>query len=479
MASKRDRINLTVAERNETLMMGERNKDLEPIMAKYGISQAKVYRIITMSERIKRQFETCEEFGRFPKRLRRHTADVDRVVLYWYLRCKERNVQVTPADIQTKALEINKKLNGHSSFTASSSWLKKFKKRYNITLTNIKINVSTADEISFWEVYAACINSMMQRSNCALKNVYNVVYTTMMWKVLPEKTSIFNSEESVESLKMCEDHVTALICANATGCHKLPIVIIGSDPDIYNVYSYTTQHFSTIYKSNTNACMNSTILKQWYDEIFLESIKERQRENNSEEEYFLLLGNGMLDYNVKELNHIDKFVTIKIPPFYASPLRQPMNRGIITCFKRKYRIEFLEAIRPISSEGIAKQNVINLYKDLDMWDCCRIVHDAWLSVDNATLTYAWEELLIPKHIQSMKCTKSFDADIRRAVQLLHKLPGCEECEEKDVINWFRIESKYDTDMKVCDEEVLQKLENHILGQVNRDISGDEVGPSHA
>ena len=153
-------------------------------------------------------------------------ADLDRVVLHWYLGCKEKNIQMKAGEIRRKALEINKILNVDPSFRASSKWLRDFKERNRITSADI--NEDLPAEHLEAEAFTVDFISLLQKNGFALKNVYNVVYIEMMWKAVPEGTSILCRAKSTGSLKICENHVTALFCVNATGCHKLPVLIIGN-----------------------------------------------------------------------------------------------------------------------------------------------------------------------------------------------------------------------------------------------------------
>ncbi|XP_068967438.1 jerky protein homolog-like [Bombus flavifrons] len=407
----------------------------------------------------------------------RRRLDVDRAIHHWYLRCKERKVKLTGADIQREALEINDKLNGHPSFKASGTWLRGFKERYCITTEDIRENFQAATPYTVRKAFKADFNRLLQEGGFTLRNVYNVVYTTVMWNAVAEKTCILNRAKSTGSIKMCEGYVTTLFCANATGCHKLPVLIIGTVPETHSLYKFKTEAFTTIYRSNTSACMDSTIFKQWYKEHFLESIKGRQRENGREDKYLLLLDNTTSLHDINDINNIHPLVEVKSPPPNVSEHSQPMNCGIITCFKRKYRIELLKTIRPLSIYN-TEEGVIDLHKELSIWDCCRIVHHAWSHVDDSILINSWDSLLLPMNMRFMEYVEKWDADVRKAVEFLHRLPGCEQCQKFDVLRWFHSDIGSDIDKKVYTDAVVREFEN-ILGPANKNIIDDEAGPSRA
>ncbi|XP_033361880.1 jerky protein homolog-like [Bombus vosnesenskii] len=469
MTSRRKPLYLTITDKYNILMMRDRGEIRQTIMEKYGVALSTLHTIYVKSEEITKQY------GLIMGLTRRRLQDVDKVVYQWYLRCKERKVQMTGADIQREALEINEKLNGHPRFKASTTWLRGFKERYNITTADIRQNIQAANEFTAAEAFKADFNRFLQEGGFTLRNVYNAVYTTVMWKAVPENSCIFNRAKSTGNLEMCEDYVTALFCANATGCHTMPVLIIGN-PQSSSVLN--TDIFPTIYNVNTKVWMDSSIFKQWYKEYFLESIKERQRENGSEDKYLLLVDNIMSLHDVNDINNIDPLVEVKSPPPNAAALSQPMNCGIITCFKRKYRIELLKTIRPLSIYN-TEEEVIDLYKELCVWDFCRFVNDAWTLIGHSILVNSWDNLLRPIDMRRTQYTETWDADISNAVELLHTLPGCEQCQKVHVFRWFNMDNGHDIIKKVCTNEVLREFKNDTLCPVNINIIDDEAGPSRA
>ncbi|XP_033303704.1 jerky protein homolog-like [Bombus bifarius] len=473
--SKRPSIRLTIAEKYDILEMRKRCESRKSAMEKYGISQTTLWRIYAQSEWIKNQYETRTEVSRYEKHLIRRRVDVDGIVHQWYLRCKERNEQMTGADIKRIALEINMKLQGSPSFRAGRAWFLGFKERYSITNADVKETVPIETETDAAEVFKADFNRLLLERQIILENVYNVVYTTIMWKMVPERTCIVDCAKSTENLEVCEGYVTALFCANATGCRKLPVLLIGTEPADQVLRNNDTDAFSTIYKSKENACMDSTIFKDWYEDLFLESVKERQRENAPREQYLLLLDNAMSLHNLNDLHDLDRSVTVMSLPVNVSPLRQPMNCGIISCFKRKYRIELVKSALTRAAGGTV-QDMIQVHSEISMWDCCQFVHNAWSIVDDAILRSSWDSLLFDENVRNIDVADRWEADMEEVFHIVKELPGWGECEEIDVYNWFYIEKQYDIVKKKCTDEVIQKFKDN---PVNIDNIYDEAGPSRA
>ncbi len=60
-----------------------------------------------------------------------------------------------------------------------------------------------------------------------MDQVYNCDETGLYFRLLSRKTLASASEKSAPGMKASKDRVTLMACSNATGTHKLRLVIIG------------------------------------------------------------------------------------------------------------------------------------------------------------------------------------------------------------------------------------------------------------
>ncbi|XP_033314511.1 jerky protein homolog-like [Bombus bifarius] len=478
MAPRRNRVQLTTNERYEILQMIDRGVTFEIIAKAYGIGRSTVGDIMANEGRIKDYLEVNTMVRRWsPNHLikSRH-MDLERVLYLWYIRCKAKRVRITGPLIRKKALELNEELNGDPNFKASSGWLLRFRVRHRIRKRGIREDIRTSNKDAA-NNFKARFKKLLQDEGFTLENVYNADYRELMWRAVPKEALIFRNGKSTGIPKMCQDHITTLFCANATGCHKLP-VLIHTFVKPQSSHNLNANLFSTIYTDNTNARMDSNIFNQWFEKCFLKSVKERQLKNGRREKTLLLLDHVGSRHDLKELNQKDEFVRVMSFPFKAAPLIQPMDRGIIACFKRKYRKELLETLMPLPICN-TEQEVIDNHKQLTLRDCCRIVHDAWSSVNEVILKNAWDILLKNKSERSAEDLETIKKDVDETVALLHRLPGCEGCNRKGVVSWFQIDETDDTVMTICTDEVLQDFEYNPLNQVNIGTVDEEDEPSHS
>ncbi|XP_043591771.1 jerky protein homolog-like [Bombus pyrosoma] len=479
MAEDQTSRTLTIEQKYEILQMLESGQDRRNITRKYGVPRAMMASIYAERMLIKRHFETNpvfnDTFEKFIPLSRK--SQFERALYLWCKRCMKNNIEISGVEIHEKALELNDKLKGESHFKASKGWLYSFRSRHHISRTDVRRDFPLPTKPAT-DTFKANFKKILQNGEYALENVYNAAYTAILWKAVPEGALIFPHEKLTTSKEICEDHVTTLFCANATGCHKLPVLVIGRTADIRSLHNLNTNAPTTIYTANANAWMNDSIFNLWFEECFIKSVKERQEKNGGREQTLLLLGSDRLLPDLNYLNIRDSFVTVMSPPYDVTELIQPMNCGIIACFKRKYRKELVKALMPLPTFNTGRE-VIDLHEELNAWDCCRIVRDAWSYVDCVTMTMAWRNLLKFEHKLRVDFSGNINNDVSETVELLHSLPGCEGCDPSSAINWFTIDNIRNIISKLHTDEVIRAFKNKTLYDEDIDSVDDEAGPSGA
>ncbi|XP_068967628.1 tigger transposable element-derived protein 2-like [Bombus flavifrons] len=394
----------------EIVQMLEAGESESVVAGMYGISPSTVNNVYVHRKQIKKYFDLNE--GAVDYSIKRlpylRMLNLERVLYQW---CTKEKMQLSGLDMQKKALEFNGNLNIDPDFKATKDWLRKFTERHGIPNAKVIRYFPTQTKAALNDIKAYFLK-FLQNNGITFQNVYSVRYTPVMWKAVPKETSIVSRVKSTGDQAMCEDYVTVLFCANATGCHKLPVLIIGSITEPQSSAILNTDGISTIYKVNANAWMDTIVFNQWFEEHFLKSVKERQEKNGCRQKILLLLDNTRLLHDLKDLNGKDTFVTVMSFPFDIPPDIQPMNDEVIACFKR----------------------------------ICRMAHDAWSYVDNAMLKSEWY-ILLGHNPSCDEFIYMLIKDIKETTAYLHTLRGCKQCHEVCVLNWFKIESIHDIVMK--------------------------------
>ena len=108
---------------------------------------------------------------------------------------------------------------------ASDGWLHRFKKRYGLKKLSLKGEILSNDNKSV-EQFVKLLNAKIMEENLNLENVYNADESGIYWKILLNYTSLLTEENVGVGFKANQDRSTALFCANATGSHRIPLLII-------------------------------------------------------------------------------------------------------------------------------------------------------------------------------------------------------------------------------------------------------------
>lgn len=78
-------------------------------------------------------------------------------------------------------------------------------------------------------------------------------------------------EVAAPGYKLSKDRVTVMVCANATGTHKIPLLLIGKSK---NPRCFKNVKIPLTYKSQKNAWMNADLFVEWFQHTFVPEVKQ-------------------------------------------------------------------------------------------------------------------------------------------------------------------------------------------------------------
>ena len=350
----------------------------------------------------------------------------------------------TGAMIQQKAQELNEQLKESNTFNAILRWEARFRQHHILPEADIGKDLKSRNQAAA-DIFKAEFHDYMQEEGYRWENVYNAETTGLLWKAVPETTLLSEKIKSSKSEKH-KDQFTTFLCSNATGSHKLPVLTICAIQDPPSTQCFSARVLSIMHRTNTNPIMDSNIFNEWFNKCFLKSVTERQHKNRYREKTLLLLHNSGRDHENRIIRTKDEFVKIMYFSSDIAPLIQPMNRGIIACFKRMFRIELLESLMP-TSNSVSEEELIHIYFHLKMDNYCNMVRNAWSKVKNPILKNAWDKLLKDESEQSPEDFEIIKRDTNEALEKLNRLPGCRACDSITVMEWFETDKKHN-DMQV-------------------------------
>ena len=126
-----------------------------------------------------------------------------------------------------------------------------------------------------------------------------------------------------------------MICANATGSHKIPLYVIGKFKKPRCMKNVSD--LPVVYTAQAKGWMNQRLFIEWYKTVFLPSIKSKGKEGDK---YLLLLDRAPSHPDEDLLNQIDPCCTVKYLPANTTAKIQPMDQCVISSLKNHYKTSF-------------------------------------------------------------------------------------------------------------------------------------------
>ncbi|XP_053960459.1 jerky protein homolog-like [Anastrepha ludens] len=159
--------------------------------------------------------------------------------------------------------------------------------------------------------------------------------------LLPEKTYASSLEKRAPGVKFEKQRIMFLCCSNATGSHKLKLLVIGKAK---NLRCFKNFQCPTNYKSSKFAWMASAIFKQWFHESFVPQVTSFLKEKALPIKALLLIDNASSHPNEAELTTENGQISAMFMPPNVTPLIQPMDQNAIKITKLYYRNSILASI---------------------------------------------------------------------------------------------------------------------------------------
>lgn len=478
--SKRKRVVLSLKDKLniiDSLKKGETGRKLAD---KYGVGTSTISDIKKNTDSI--LLYTCkldsEDGSKHRKMMKKPKNELLEDVLYcWFLQKRSTGQPISGPLLCEKALQLNTKIGGDESFVASNGWLYRFKSRHGIRELEIqgeKMSANVDASNSFKDDF----KKNLDENNYDLDFVYNADETGLNWKSLPSKSLASRRENSAPGYKTSKERVTILVCANATGTHKIPLLLIGKSK---KPRCFKNIRVPLIYKNQKSAWMSSEIFIDWYDNTFIPEVKKRQNEMGKEGNVLLLLDNAPTHPSAELLERENGKFKVKFLPPNVTSLLQPMDQSVIETLKRLYRKQLLRRLLSVDEDNA--EVVISFFKEMNLKECCYMIVDAWDLVERKTLNRAWNKVLNRENENAI--TKTDDYILEDINELISQIQICQDCDDDDMKEWVTCDSNDQGFQIMSDDEIveniLQRNEQQEMQddetEENQDVEND-AGPSH-
>ncbi|XP_033227960.1 jerky protein homolog-like isoform X1 [Belonocnema kinseyi] len=398
MSKEKKRPRLSFKEKHEVAGQVKAGVSKQEILQKYGISDKTYRRVIARESELNNKVKRYQ----FLNKKSAKTSDnmvLEDALMEWFKIARDKGDPMSGPIMQEKARIFNEKLNGSQTFKASNGWLERFKKRYGIKLKGEKSSSDSSGAAEFSPILKAKIES----ENLKPDNMYNADESGIFWRLLMACFFALREEAEVSGRKECKDRVTALFCANSSGSHRIPLLMIGKSEipsclenliteNLQDVSLKNLESLGVIYTHQDNAWMDKCIFLLWYKDVFIPRVLERQKEDGITGKVILLLDSAPSHPSLEELNAINENFEVVCLPHNVTALIQPMAQGIIASTKKLYKKDLLT--RLLLSEK--SEGPVQFLKELDLPDFFGMLSLAWHAVESSSLQKAWKPLLSAK-----------------------------------------------------------------------------------
>ena len=202
-----------------------------------------------------------------------HFTELEDMLYIWVDSMRQANLPIPPSLAIAKAKNIASSLSiSEDDFKASWQWLSRFRVRrglQKVLLHGEGAEVNKDDP----ELLEALQGLYAEIDRYDAENIYNMDETGLFFRLLPRYSLLMPNEDvaTTRGKKKSKDRISLIVCANATGSHKIPCALIGKPKEPACVKDRT---WPVKYFNQTKAWMDVTTCWKWFNEVFFPEVKK-------------------------------------------------------------------------------------------------------------------------------------------------------------------------------------------------------------
>ena len=381
---------LTEHQRLEIIRKIEQNNKInKSILAReYDVTEGSIRHTYVMKDMIKQRNADNPSFTRNRFTPAKH-PEFEQQLHSWIITKRLDNISLPPSLIQNKAKDLAMKLS-LDDFKCSPGWYSGFSKRFNLQTASLFGEGGDVDKNdpqlleSLNKLYGVISHYPPER-------VYNMDETGLFYKLIPRFTVLLKTEDvaSTRGTKESKDRVTLTICANATGSHKLPLMMIGSakEPACLRTANWPS---GFDYINQKKSWQDQSTFLHWFLDVFCVEVRKR-----TQHPVLLILDNAS---SHKEPIVNNGVVVIFFPPNVTS-WKQPCDQGIIAALKKVYKYNLLREVINYHDDTAEEKERLQLQagrlrrgaaglkygKPAHLLDAATIVVNSWNAISASTI----------------------------------------------------------------------------------------------
>ncbi|KAK9744784.1 CENP-B N-terminal DNA-binding domain [Popillia japonica] len=458
--SKRKRVVLSLADKIKIIDYLDKGVNGSLLAQKYGIGLSTLSDIRKNSSSIMMFASDMDRKAGCQSRKTMKTAknrDLESAVYEWFVQYRGQGQRVTGPMICEKALELNSQLKLADDFRATSGWLSNFKRRHGIKNLEIYGEKQLAAESIAGQLFKEKFKDVILNEFYDLNNVYSSEEFVLYWKALPGKCGI---EEEIKESQ--HEQITLIMCSNAAGTHKLPLLVIGKDEVCDS---------PVVFRNETIMLSYNDIFIDWYDNIFVPEVKKQPYNSRK---VLLLIDNDSFRLDDKETTFQRDdggFKLLQFPTSLNTSNIQPMKQGIVTHFKQIYRKSLIETLLLKNQENIDR-NLLENYQNFNLKNASFILASSWDNISESILARSWQNLT-ENFIKSEPYEIENKDYLSETLNMIVNIPEFKNCTLNGVSDWFDWENSCFNDGFITNADYLRLNRNVVMYEVKSTAEDDD------
>jgi hypothetical protein len=296
-------------------------------------------------------------------------ANLDDVLASWVICCQERGIALSWVILKKKAElfadEMGVPASERPAF--SDGWLQKFLQRRGFKNVKMSGESRSADLEAIRSELPALQKIIAQFDP---SDVFNMDETGLFYCMAPDRTI---ASRQLGGMKKDKTRITVALCANSNGTEKMELFFIGHAEKPRAFKKKHAKDYKLYYRWNKKAWMTTVLFHEW--------LKKFDADMRNQRRQVLLLLDNAPTHAVRtiELTNVN---VLFLPPNTTSHI-QPMDAGIISAFKKRYRSFQLGMALDREKNGVK-----NIYK-VDILQAMYWCRDSWTMASPASIKNCW------------------------------------------------------------------------------------------
>ena len=206
------------------------------------------------------------------------------------------------------------------------------------------------------------------------RNIINADETGLFWRNVGVKSLVIGKQQE-KGVKIAKDRITILLACSGAGEKFAPCIVgTSAQPRAFTanaVHDITVETYGFSYYHNTTAWMTGEFFNSWLDWLNNEMKKADDR-------HVVLLVDNFTGHNVSYRSNVE----VRFLPPNCTAKAQPLDAGIIKCFKDSFKKHLYKRVFERIHEVTGVEDFL---KELTIFNAADWTLEAWKSVKESTI----------------------------------------------------------------------------------------------